>query len=158
MKSRKLFRQLLIPHGDSAGKIFLHSMPGRYESLEAFQEELIACDIQQTLSLVEFEERADKSLGYHQMISDGLLPCDLVEYPIPDYTHPEDMDSFCKLIVKLADEVMDGKNLLVHCAAGWGRTGIAAFNLLLALGYEYADAAKAVLDAGSSPPPPLFKP
>jgi predicted protein tyrosine phosphatase len=158
MKSRKLLRELLFQRGDSAGKIFLYSLPGRDESIEDFQEAIADAEVTKIFSLVEFEERKSKSPKYHEMVVGGLLPCDLVEYPIPDYTRPGDMDSFCKLIVKLADEVMDGKNLLVHCAAGWGRTGFAAFNLLLALGYEYSDAAKAVLEAGSSPPPPLFKP
>ena len=54
-------------------------------------------------------------------------------------------------IAAVARELSGGEIVLLHCAAGVGRTGTAAACLLKSLGVAREDALQRVRDAGSSP-------
>ena len=52
---------------------------------------------------------------------------------------------------QIADAVRSGDTVVLHCAAGIGRTGSAAACVLKALGLPTDDALQRVRDAGSNP-------
>jgi len=60
-------------------------------------------------------------------------------------------DAFRASVAQLAQAVRGGDALLLHCAAGIGRTGTVAACLLKALGVPTADALQRVRRAGSNP-------
>lgn len=58
----------------------------------------------------------------------------LLRHPIPDHGVPTSLPAFVATITGLNDRLRAGESILVHCAAGIGRTGLAAACSLVALG------------------------
>lgn len=144
------FRQVDLSSTIS-GKLFLHSMPGRYESLEDACSELKKLQISLIVSLAPFDEMRQKSPEYARAIEQSELPCDVQRLPICDFQGPDDDESFAKAVSETAVSLRSGKNVLIHCGAGIGRTGMFAIAVLIALGYEFKSAQTAVRGAGSGP-------
>jgi len=60
----------------------------------------------------------------------------VVFYPIQDYSVPYDIESFYKLI-EYMNGIVKRENILIHCNAGLGRTGLVASALLIFNSVEY---------------------
>lgn len=56
--------------------------------------------------------------------------------PVPDAGLPPDAPAFYALVERVADLVRRGKNVVVHCMAGLGRSGTFAGCVLRALGFS----------------------
>jgi protein-tyrosine phosphatase len=54
------------------------------------------------------------------------------------------MNSFQVLIQKIVSLLEKGLNVIIHCHAGLGRTGLVASCLLISLGYNYKEAIEKV--------------
>ncbi|MBT8433541.1 MAG: dual specificity protein phosphatase family protein [Gammaproteobacteria bacterium] len=59
------------------------------------------------------------------------LGMDFVSFPIPDMGLPKSVDKFASLSRMLLKQVDAGTNILVHCHAGIGRSGLMAAGILL---------------------------
>ena len=59
------------------------------------------------------------------------LGMDFVSFPIPDMGIPSSVEKFTSLSKMLLKEVNAGNNILVHCHAGIGRSGLMAAGILL---------------------------
>lgn len=150
MGDRKLFRRVRLPDV-VAGQLYLHSMPGRYEPLEASLAEAARLRIDRIVCLVPPAEIAYASPAYERAIAEGRLPCDREAFPIPDFGVPEDRRAFAGLVSSTAARLREGGRILVHCHAGIGRTGTFATCVLLELGLSAAEAEEAMRKAGSHP-------
>ena len=53
--------------------------------------------------------------------SNGL---DVLHLPVPDFGVPSDPDEWEKGIKTVVDALKEGRNVVVHCLAGLGRTGV----------------------------------
>jgi len=58
-----------------------------------------------------------------------------IHYPIKDFEAPGDLESFHKLIVKISSALKSG-NVLMHCGAGLGRTGLVAAGVAIFKGFK----------------------
>ena len=67
----------------------------------------------------------------------------VIHYPIVDFSTPKDFPSFNRLMKEIAQEIKSG-NILVHCSAGLGRTGLVASGFAIYAGYKYDDAIRLV--------------
>ena len=74
-----------------------------------------------------------------------------LECPIPDFSIPADPARFRERILNVAERLQDGQSILVHCAAGVGRSGTAAISILQSLGLDLVEATAWVKAAGSGP-------
>jgi len=145
-----LFRSIELPD-NVRGKIYLHSMPGRYEPLEQLLLELSNKGIQMVISLASMDEIRAKAPDYAKAIATGAMPFERISFPIKDFSVPKDKESYLQFVRKVAKYVKAGESILIHCGAGKGRTGTVAASVLLALGFNKSDALERIQSAGSYP-------
>ena len=145
-----MFRAVELPEG-LAGRLFLHSMPGRYEAYEDARQEIATYQLTRVVCLAPLAEVKTKSPLYAQAIEAARPSWKQEMFPVADYGIPEDRDTFWHLAQRLATGLQSGERMLIHCGAGTGRTGTLAICVLLALGVTADDARAAVEAAGSSP-------
>jgi protein-tyrosine phosphatase len=143
-------RNLPLPP-EFAGQVWLASMPGRFESWSAFEREARAAGIATVVCLAPREELAELSPEYHAALARGRLPFRWMLLPMRNFGLPDDPAAFRRDIAGIAQSVRGGDRVLLHCAAGLGRTGSAAACLLKALGIDEQDALQRVRAAGSNP-------
>jgi len=133
------------------GKLYLHSMLGRYEAWDEILKALQDHNIRKVICLTSFEEIERLSPNYAEAIQAGELPFKLLTTAITDFGIPEDEIAFFTHIKDVAEVLEKGESVLVHCAAGIGRTGMFASCLLQALGSNEEEAIATIKAAGSGP-------
>lgn len=143
-------RQVVLD-GKIPGKLFLSPLPGRYQPLSNFETALKQEGISLVVALLPFQEIEQKSPQYARKLRENAFPVPVRHFPIPDFGVPEDTAAFLELAGDLAQRLRNGEKILIHCAAGIGRTGTAAIAILMSLGFHYHDARKRVEQAGSYP-------
>lgn len=143
-------RPLPLPAG-IAGAVWLDAMPGRHEPWAAFVAEAQAMGLGLIVALTPQDEITALSPDYAQALQQGRLPCRWMHLPMRDFGLATDSQAFRAGIVQLADAVRGGESVLLHCAAGIGRTGCSAACLLRQLGWSAEQAVAAVRRAGSNP-------
>ncbi len=112
--------------------LYLYSMPGRYEPIGEFIKRAQELEIETLVCLTAEEEVKEKSPEYARMVEDESLPFFRNVFPIPDFGTPEDADDLYEFAILLVGRLMDGENMLIHCAGGIGRTGMFAGCILKA--------------------------
>lgn len=152
-KASPMFRYVPLPNGVK-GRLYLHSMPGRFEPLQASIDEIQRRGIAQVICLVTMDEIKAKSPQYARLLSNGGTPWRQVMFPIIDFGVPDDRRRYLSFVVQIAQSLRAGDYVLVHCAAGIGRTGLLATSLLIALGMSVDAAQEMVHTAGSYPERP----
>ena len=144
-----MFREVKLPEGVS-GRLLLHSMPGRHETLGNIWAEVSSHGIAVIVCLADSAEIRAKSPEYAKALDGGTVPCEVVRYEIPDFGVPTDRRAFWEFALKIAERLRAADNLLIHCGAGIARTGTLAECVLLALKLEASAAHKAVKTARAS--------
>jgi protein-tyrosine phosphatase len=143
-------RPVVLPSG-VPGKLWLSSMPGRFEPWSAFESEAQRAGLALVVCLTPRQEIAELSPRYHGAVAQGTVPFRWLHLPLPNFGVPEDPQSFRGAIARIADELRGGEAVMLHCAAGLGRTGTAAACVLKALGVPQMEALERVREAGSNP-------
>ena len=145
-----MYRAVKLPEA-VAGRLYLGSMPGRYEVFRQAWQAITEHGITRVVCLVPADELQDKSPLYARAVQEQRVPWVHESFPIEDFEAPADREAFWALARRAAALLAGGETMLVHCAAGIGRTGTLAVCVLLALGLSAAEARAAVRRAGSSP-------
>jgi protein-tyrosine phosphatase len=104
------------------------------------------------LSLLTREEIDELSLSHEE----GLARANGLQYlsfPVPDRDVPSSKEAFYNLIVKLAEQLAEGRNVAVHCRQGIGRAGLVAACLLILSGMDPEAAIRQVSAARACPVP-----
>jgi protein-tyrosine phosphatase len=143
-----MFRRVDLPERVN-GKLLLHSMPGRFEKIEAAWQQLKTESVSAIVCLSERYEISQKSSGYAEALENGTVPCAVLPFEIREGSVPEDRDGFWAFASDIANRLQSGEAVLIHCAGGIGRTAMLAVSVLLILGEPMNAAEAAVSRAGS---------
>ena len=143
-----MFRRVALST-DIPGKLLLHSMPGRFETLDKVWQQIKNDAVCAIVCLTEPHELRLKSWSYAEALDSGTVPCAVVPFEIREGGVPEDRNAFWLLAKDVAERLRAGQGVLVHCAGGVGRTAMLAVSVLLALGHPLADAESVISQAGS---------
>jgi protein-tyrosine phosphatase len=142
------FRNLPLPKGIK-GNLYLHSMLGYKTPYADDVTELKAKSISTVIRLTSDEETKEKSTEYWNSIRKKAIRWEELHFPIRDYGIPDNLVAFGTLIETIAKRLSEGQGMLLHCAAGIGRTGTVACAILIQLGVKIEDAVRMVGEAGS---------
>ena len=112
-----MFREVSIS-GGVPGRLFLHSMPGRRENLESAWHEIAAQRISTIVCLAGTDEIRHKSPDYGEALARGAAPCPVIMFEIRDFGVPKDRDAYWALAGNLANRLVTGDSILIHCGAG----------------------------------------
>ena len=85
-------------------------------------------------------EIARRSPSYMEALEEGRLPCRVLEFGVSDFGVPADAPAYKEVIGELAAMLSEGRNIVLHCYGGVGRTGTAAVAVLCSLGIELEEA------------------
>ncbi|MDB5883434.1 MAG: phosphatase [Ramlibacter sp.] len=144
------FRPLELP-ADVPGKLWLAAMPGRFEPWNAFEAQATRDGLALVVCLTPRDEIAELSPAYHAAVTRGRMPFRWMSVPMRNFGVPQDPAAFRRQIAEITQSLRQGQAVLLHCAAGIGRTGSTAACVLKALGLPTDEALQRVLDAGSNP-------
>lgn len=145
-----MLRRVVLPD-DARGSLWLSSMPGRFESWPQFLAQAEQARLREVVCLTPREEMALLSPAYYAAVVNGRVPFRWTLLPMPNFGLPEDAASFRDQVRLLSQRLLQGESVLLHCAAGMGRTGSTAACVLKAMGLTTQDALARVRDAGSNP-------
>jgi protein-tyrosine phosphatase len=102
--------------------------------------------------LTSERERAKKAPDYEEFLDGVSVRERWIEFPITDRSIPADMSGFLPFVDGLRELLCSAASVLVvHCAAGVGRTGMIAASVLVRAGLAHDDARARVRAAGSEP-------
>ena len=147
-RETKMFRRVDLP-AQVPGKLLLHSMPGRFETIERAWQQVKSEAVGAIVCLAEQYEIRLKSSAYAEALEGGTVPCSVLPFEISEGGVPEDRNSFWALANEVANRLQSGDVVLIHCAGGLGRTAMLAVSVLIVLGEPMNEAESAVSRAGS---------
>jgi protein-tyrosine phosphatase len=133
------------------GALYLSSMPGRFEPWPHFLADAQAAGISHVVCLTPRSEIGELSPLYHAGVITGKLPFRWTQLSMRNFGLPEDVRAFRDGVRAIAGALAAGDAVLLHCAAGLGRTGSAAACVLKSVGVDADEALRRVRDAGSNP-------
>lgn len=145
-----VLRGVALPPG-VPGQLWLSAMPGRFEPMKRFLAEAKQHQLALVLCLAPVEELVELSPAYRSAVAQGTLPFRWLNLPMRNFGLPPDLPEFHAGIAQATEALRAGDAVLLHCAAGLGRTGSAAACVLKALGLPTAQALQRVREAGSNP-------
>ena len=144
------FRPVALPP-DVPGSLWLSAMPGRLQPWSGFVAEARRAGLNQLVCLTPRHELAALSPAYHAALAQTSLAWRWLHLPMGNFGLPDDEAAFRAGIAQIAAALRHGDRVLMHCAAGLGRTGTAAACVLKALGLSAPEALRRIRDAGSNP-------
>ena len=139
---------------DVRGKIFLTCFPGRNGDKISFEEdifleELLNFSSQNCSTIVtlvedkEIENLCDKKFFVRKIYSHNLkwIHMPIVDLKAPDH---EFMNKWQTTKVLLKNDLIEGRNIILHCMGGKGRSGTIAAILLIEFGEKHKEAIEIV--------------
>ena len=133
------------------GKLWLGAMPGRFQTWPAFQVEARDKKLSLVVCLTPHSEMEQLAPFYAEAVGQGELPFRWLNLPIKNFGLPQDVPLFRREVQQIAGALRSGDSVMLHCAAGIGRTGSTAACVLKALGLDTGESLRRIRTAGSDP-------
>ena len=108
--------------------------------------------IDEVLSLLTPDEEKDLDLNKEADVAkrQGMT---FRSFPIPDRQVPASRPALAQTLEEMGEDLASGKNVLIHCRQGIGRTGLVAACLLVSQGLDTLTAIERVSSARGLPVP-----
>ncbi len=144
--------QLHWLEGHWPGKLALEARPRGGDWLDEELAEWKRAGVNEVVSLLTSDEEEDLKLSGEadKTMHHGM---EFTSLPIQDRRIPESETRLEEILAKMNRQLSSGKNLLVHCRQGVGRTGLVAACLLIKNGMSPGAAVEAVSAARGIPIP-----
>jgi protein-tyrosine phosphatase len=138
-----MWTKLKWVNGPWPGRLALSARPRGGDWLEGEMARWRQAGVDTVLSLLTSEEEDDLDLAKEgrEAEAQGMA---FVSFPIADYQVPSSEVELAKVLERLDADLSSGKNAVVHCRQGIGRTGLVAACLLLMRGWEPETAVKSL--------------
>lgn len=122
---------------EQIGKGFLAVMakPVAGEWIEEEIFNLANQGVNQIVSLLEDAETFEVGLQDEKQLSE-VNGMEFISFPIKDRGLPKTTSEFSFFTRNLYDQISSGKNTVIHCRAGIGRSGLVAAGILLHYGFK----------------------
>ena len=134
------------------GKLAMAARPRGGDWLRDDLEGWKRAGVDSVLSLLTPEEEKDLDLR-EEAGAARTLGLEFVSFPIPDRQIPKSEAKWAQVLERVAGVLSDGKNVVVHCRQGIGRSGLAAACLLVRRGMSPGAAVDLVSAARGVPVP-----
>lgn len=138
-----MLSKLYAVTGSWRGKLFLSSRPRGGDWLEDEVSAWRRYGIDTVVSLLTDEEEQELDLA-HEASEARKHNVAFISYPVPDRGVPSNISTLSDLLETIHRDLQHGRNVLVHCRQGIGRTGLIAASLLVRDGMEPASAIQKV--------------
>lgn len=140
-----------LPH-DLPGNIGITIAPGRNKGVwkrDLVQDLTRIRDEYNTDILVTLLENRDlRDIKATDLFSQvEALGMESIHFPMRDKWIPADIVPFQDLVVQVVDKVRQGKNVVVHCNGGKGRSGLLVTCCLIYLGIPFGESIERVREA-----------
>jgi len=134
----------LIEH-IGTGSLSIMAKPDSEEIIDDAFENISLQGINTIVSLLEIHESAKVGLHNEETltINHGMA---FKSFPIKDLGIPASKEQFKALSKSLYKAAQCGENIVIHCHAGIGRSGLVAAGALLLCGYDALDAFKHITE------------
>lgn len=138
--------------GPWPGKLALAARPRGGEWLAEEIADWRRNGVNAVFSLLTVEEERDLDIagGAAEARAHGMR---FLSYPIPDRRVPDSESNLAKALEKMEAELTAGRNVVLHCRQGIGRTGLVAACLLLTKGIDPETAVVRLSAARGTPIP-----
>ena len=138
--------------GPWSGKLALASRPRGGDWLEDEMAAWRRAGIDTVLSLLTSDEEQDLDLKCetHEVTAQGMK---FVSFPIPDRQVPNAETEVAAALEGIEADLSAGKNVVIHCRQGIGRTGLIGACLLITKGLNPEAAVKSLSAARGTPVP-----
>ncbi|MBH9552851.1 protein-tyrosine phosphatase family protein [Inhella gelatinilytica] len=143
------FRPLPLPPSVS-GRLWLYSMPGRLEPWSDFEQLAQAAGLTRIVCLTPWSELLYFAPAYAAAVEAGP-PWVWQALPMADFGLHAQAKTYREGVATVVRALQAGESVLLHCAAGIGRTGTTAACVLKSLGLSSEAACAQVSAAGSNP-------
>lgn len=147
-----MWTQLYWVHGPWPGGLALAARPRGGDWLEDEISGWRRAGIDAVLSLLTNEEEHDLDLKTEKTVAKahGMK---FISFPIPDRQVPDSEAEMASTLEILDAALSSGKNVVVHCRQGIGRTGLVAACLLVSKGLPPENAVEMLTTARGAPVP-----
>lgn len=144
--------ELYWVQGTGPGRMAIMPRPRGGDWLEDEIQSWRRSGVDVVVSLLANDEIADLCLTDEETLcqANGIQ---FYSFPITDRSVPSSREAFTGLVLKLAKQLADGKNLAIHCRQGIGRAALVAICLLIVSGSAAESAIQQVSAARGCPVP-----
>jgi protein-tyrosine phosphatase len=127
----------------AAGRLAISARPRADDGLKIDVDEWKASGLDMVVCLLEQKEVSELGLQREAELS-RASGIEFVLFPIPDFDVPKAMPDAFQIAGSIADGVIEGRSILIHCRGGIGRSSVVAACALIRFGIE-ANAALALI-------------